>query len=68
VRVEVILVRIEITLFVWKLHSACLNHTLSYGKYTLRVGDTLLRVEITFFVHESHKCMLKSHSGVCFEK
>jgi hypothetical protein len=58
--VEITLVRVEITLCVWKLHSACINHfrkcrnhTRVCGNHNLLVqshsadGNFTLRVEIT---------------------
>jgi heme/copper-type cytochrome/quinol oxidase subunit 2 len=63
-----ITLRVENTLCVWKLHSACRNHTHTYQNHTLvhvqitvvSVVITFVRVKITFRV-EIKLCVYKSH-------
>jgi hypothetical protein len=58
------LVRVEITLGVWKSHSACLNHTRACWNHTPACCNHTRRVKITLCVLKSHSCVLKSHSVV----
>jgi hypothetical protein len=60
----------EITLCIWKSHSACINHTLrveitvvSQLHCTLAIAcsNYTQRVEISLCVYKSHSCVLKSH-------
>jgi hypothetical protein len=57
-----IILRVEITLCVYKLHSACRNHTLLVEITLVRVEITVLSVVITF---ERVKITLRLEITLC---